>query len=138
MRNVHFRFLSAAQKRRLHKLSNIKGNNNKQKDSSGTIRMIMVMTKNNYDNDDDDYLQLNKMYEGHENKIALLISPANFPRKKNYTLRNILRDRQVSSKSFYFNIVTILKTRNATDLESPEIAFLTFPSKFPSINLPDK
>ena len=82
MRNVHFRFLSAAQKRRLHKLSNIKGNNNKQKDSSGTIRMIMVMTKNNYDNDDDDYLQLNKMYGEHENKIALLISPANFPRKK--------------------------------------------------------
>ena len=74
MRNVHFRFPSAAQKRSLHELSNIHGNNNKQKDSNGAIRVIMVMTKNNYDNDDDDDLQLNKMYEEYENKIVLLIS----------------------------------------------------------------
>ena len=46
------------------------------------IRVIMVMTKNNYDNDDDDDLQLNKMYEEYENKIVLLISPAIFPGKK--------------------------------------------------------
>ena len=56
MRNVHFRFPSATQKRRLHKLSNINGINNKQKDSNGTVSMIMVMTKNNYDNDNDDDL----------------------------------------------------------------------------------
>ena len=82
MRNVHFRFPSAAQKRRLHKLSNINGIINKQKDSNGTIRKIMVMAKNNYDNDDDDDLQLNKMYEEYENKIVLLISSANFNTKK--------------------------------------------------------
>ena len=82
MRNVHFRFPSATQKRRLHELSNINGINNKQKDSNGTVRMIMVMTKNNYDNDNDDDLQLNKMCEGYENRIVLLISPANFPKKK--------------------------------------------------------
>ena len=82
MRNVHFRFPSATQKRRLHKLSNINGINNKQKDSNETIRKIMVMAKNNYDNDNDDDLQLNKMYEGYENRIVLLISPANFPTKK--------------------------------------------------------
>ena len=80
MRNVHFRFRSATQKRRLHKLSNINGINNKQKDSNGTIRKIMVVAKNKYDNDDD--LQLNKMYEGYENRIVLLISHANFPTKK--------------------------------------------------------
>ena len=82
MRNVHFRFPSAAQKRRLHKLSNINGINNKQKDSNGTMRKIMVMAKNNYDDDDDDDLQLNKMYEEYENKIVLLISSANFNTKK--------------------------------------------------------
>ena len=82
MRNVHFRFPSVTQKRRLHKLSNIDGINNKQKDSNGAIRKIMVMAKNNYDNDDDDDLQLNKMYEEYENKILLLISPANFTTKK--------------------------------------------------------
>ena len=82
MRNVHFRFPSAAQKGCLHKLSNIDGINNKQKDSNGTIRKIMVIAKNNYDNDNDDDLQLNKMYEGYENRIVLLISPANFPTKK--------------------------------------------------------
>ena len=82
MRNVHFRFQSVTQKRRLHKLSNINGINNKQKDSSGTIRKIMVMAKNNYDNDDDDDLQLNKMYEEYENKVLLVISPANFPTQK--------------------------------------------------------
>ena len=69
MRNVHFRFPSATQKRPLLKLSNINGNNNKQKDSNGTIRKIMVMAKNNYDNDDDNDLQLNKVYEEYENKI---------------------------------------------------------------------
>ena len=69
MRNVHFRFLSVTQKRRLHKLSNIDGINNKQKDSNGAIRKIMVMAKNNYDNDDDDDLQLNKMYEEYEIKF---------------------------------------------------------------------
>ena len=82
MRNVHFRFPSAAQKGCLHELFNINGINNKQKDSNGTIRKIMVMAKNNYDNDNDDDLQLNKMYEGYENRIVLLISPANFPTKK--------------------------------------------------------
>ena len=56
MRNVHFRFLSATQKRSLHELCNIHGNNDKQKGSNGTIRKIMVMTKTNYDNDDDDDL----------------------------------------------------------------------------------
>ena len=40
----------------------------------------MVMAKNKYDNDDD--LQLNKMYEEYENKIVLLISSANFTTKK--------------------------------------------------------
>ena len=81
MRNVHFRFPSVTQKRRLHKLSNINhGINNKQKDSNGTIRKIMVMAKNNYG--DDDHLQLYKMYEECENKILLLISPAHFPMKK--------------------------------------------------------
>ena len=72
MRNVHFLFSSVTQKRRFHKLSNISGINNKQKDSNGTIWKIMVMAKNNYDNDDD--LQLNIMYEEYENKIVLLIS----------------------------------------------------------------
>ena len=40
------------------------------------------MARNNYDNDDNDDLQLNKMYEEYENKILLLISPANFPTQK--------------------------------------------------------
>ena len=80
MRNVHFLFPSVTQKRRFHKLSNVNGINNKQKDSNGTIRKTMVMAKNNYDNDDD--LQLNKMYEEYENKIVLLISSANFTTKK--------------------------------------------------------
>ena len=80
MRNVHFLFPSVTQKRRFHKLSNINGINNKQKDSNGTMRKIMVMAKNNYDNDDD--LQLNKIYEEYENKIVLLISSVNFTTKK--------------------------------------------------------
>ena len=46
------------------------------------IKVIMVMTRNNYDNDDDDDVQLNKMYEEYENEIVLLISPAIFPGKK--------------------------------------------------------
>ena len=46
--------------------------------------MIMVVTKNDCDNDgdDDDDLQLNEMYKEYENKIVRLISPANFPTKK--------------------------------------------------------
>ena len=88
MRNVHFRFPSATQKRSLHELCNINGNNDKQKGSNGTIRKIMVMTKNNYDNDDDDDLWLNKMYEEYENKIVRLISPANFPTKKKKPTRS--------------------------------------------------
>ena len=45
-------------------------------------RMIMVVTNNDCDNNDDDDLQLNKMYKEFENKIVLLISPANFSTKK--------------------------------------------------------
>jgi len=42
----------------------------------------MVVTNNDCDNNDDDDLQLNKMYKEYENQILLLISPAIFPRKK--------------------------------------------------------
>ena len=42
----------------------------------------MVVAKNDCDNNDDDDLQLNKMYQEYENIIYLLISPANFPTKK--------------------------------------------------------
>ena len=47
--------------------------------------MIMVVTNNDCDNNDDDDLQLNKMYKEYENQILLLISPAIFPRKKKTT-----------------------------------------------------
>ena len=52
--------------------------------------MIVVVTNNDCDSNDDDDLQLNKMYKEYENQILLLISPAIFPRKKNYPLKNIL------------------------------------------------
>ena len=42
----------------------------------------MVVTKNDCDNNDDDDLQLNKMYKEYENQILLLISPAILTRKK--------------------------------------------------------
>jgi len=41
-----------------------------------------VVTNNDCNNNDDDDLQLNKMYKEYENQILLLISPAIFPRKK--------------------------------------------------------
>ena len=49
----------------------------------------MVVTNNDCDNYDDDDLQLNKMNKEYENQILLLTSPAIFPRKKNYLLKNI-------------------------------------------------
>ena len=52
-------------------------------------RMIMVVTNNDCDNNDDDDLQLNKMNKEYENQILLLTSPAIFPGKKNYPLKNI-------------------------------------------------
>ena len=44
--------------------------------------MIMVVTNNDCDNNDDDDLQLNKMNKEYENQILLLTSPAIFPGKK--------------------------------------------------------
>ena len=106
----------------------------------------MVVTNNDCDNNDVDNLQLNKMYKEYENQILLLISPAIFPQKKNYPLKNILWDREprgrrspdVSSKSFYLNTVSILQTKSFKYRQSPEIAFLTFPTNLRGIKLPAK
>ena len=53
--------------------------------------MIMVVTNNDCDNNDDDDLQLNKMYKEYENQILLLISPAIFPRKKLPAQKHLMR-----------------------------------------------
>ena len=104
----------------------------------------MMVTNNDCDNNDYDDLQLNKMYKEYENQILLFISPAIFPRKKkNYPLKNIFFDRDprgrrspdVSSKSFCFNTVSILQTKSFKYRQSPEAAFLTFPTNLRSIKL---
>ena len=53
----------------------------------------MAVTKNDCDNgdDDDDDLQLNKMYKEYENKIVLLISHSIFPREKLPAQEHLMR-----------------------------------------------
>ena len=44
----------------------------------------------------------------------------------------------MSSKSFYFNTVSILQTKSFKFRQSPEIVFLTFSTNFRRIKLPAK